>query len=82
MGCPVIISDRCGSYGETDDVRHQQNGFVYPYGSIAELAEKIKLLAQNSDLRKRFGDKSHEFAEIHQERAHRIVMNELIALSK
>jgi len=33
MGCSVIISDRCGSYGPTDDVQ-KNNGLVYPWGDI------------------------------------------------
>ena len=54
MGCAVILSDRCGSYGPTDDVQEGKNGFVYPFGNIDSLAEKIKLLAQNIELRKAF----------------------------
>jgi len=31
-GLPVVMSDRCGSYGPTDDVRVGLNGLVYVWG--------------------------------------------------
>jgi glycosyltransferase involved in cell wall biosynthesis len=37
VGCPVVLSDRCGSFGPTDDVREGINGFVYSFAEI-ELA--------------------------------------------
>jgi glycosyltransferase involved in cell wall biosynthesis len=78
MGCPVILSDRCGSYGPTDDVQEGKNGFVYPFGNIKILAEKIKLLVQNKELRKEFGNYSHAIGMTFQERSHFGMMNELI----
>jgi glycosyltransferase involved in cell wall biosynthesis len=42
MELPVIVSDRCGSFGQSDDVQEGKNGFVYPFGEIRALAEKIK----------------------------------------
>ena len=34
-GLPVVLSDRCGSYGPTDDVQPGINGFVYRCGDVA-----------------------------------------------
>jgi glycosyltransferase involved in cell wall biosynthesis len=78
MGCPVILSDHCGSYGPTDDVQEGKNGFVYPFGNIKILAEKIKLLVQNKELRKEFGNYSHAIGMTFQEQSHFGMMNELI----
>ena len=77
MGCPVILSDRCGSYGPSDDVQEGKNGFVYPFGDINALAEKIKLLAQNIELRKAFARYSHSLGMEFQERSHFGMMKEL-----
>jgi glycosyltransferase involved in cell wall biosynthesis len=78
MGCPVILSDHCGSYGPADDVQEGKNGFVYPFGNIKMLAEKIKLLVQDEAMRKEFGNYSHVLGMTFQERSHYGMMNELI----
>jgi glycosyltransferase involved in cell wall biosynthesis len=70
MGCPVVLSDRCGSYGETDDVQEGKNGFVYEFGNITELAAKIKTLAVDEEIRKSFGNYSHSIASAFQQRSH------------
>src|SRR5262245_10159772 len=54
MGCPVIISDRCGSYGTTDDVQPGRNGFVYQCGDVSALAAAIRRLAESPPLRQEF----------------------------
>lgn len=77
MGCPVIISDRCGSYGISDDVQVEKNGFVYPFGKISELANKIKELAGNSEKKIAFGSYSHKIAEGFQKRSHVEIIEEL-----
>jgi glycosyltransferase involved in cell wall biosynthesis len=41
MGLPVVVSDRCGSYGSDDDVRPGTNGFVYQCGNTKELSSII-----------------------------------------
>lgn len=76
MGCPVIISDRCGSYGATDDVQEGTNGCVYKFGDVSELAEKIKIL-MDTERRTKYGNASHEMATLFQERAHHGVLKEL-----
>ena len=78
MSCPVIISDRCGSHGPTDDVQENKNGFVYPCGDIAALADRIKRLLSNPDRRKQFSRYSHAVSEEFQSYAHKHVVHNLI----
>jgi glycosyltransferase involved in cell wall biosynthesis len=77
MGCPVIISDTCGSYGDYDDVQKNNNGYVFQFGNIEQLAKKIKQLAENSVLREEFGKYSHEIAVKFQQSAHDNVLVKL-----
>lgn len=46
-GLPVIVSDRVGSSGPTDDVRVGQNGLSYPYGDINQLTDSIRMLCDD-----------------------------------
>jgi glycosyltransferase involved in cell wall biosynthesis len=78
MGCPVIISDRCGSYGPNDDVQEDKNGFVFPFGDIGAMASQIKKLIADPDKRGRFGEYSSNIAVQFQERAHGLVLNDLL----
>lgn len=77
MGCPVIISDRCGSYGAEDDVQEGRNGFVFPFGDIQTLAAKVQFLI-NADIRRSFSQHSHALAVQFQRRAHLDILTELI----
>jgi glycosyltransferase involved in cell wall biosynthesis len=70
MGCPVILSDRCGSYGDEDDVQEEKNGYVFKFGNIEDLAAKIKWLATNNERRKAFADHSHNIAVSFQQKSH------------
>jgi glycosyltransferase involved in cell wall biosynthesis len=72
MGCPVIVSDRCGSYGQTDDVQPGKNGLVYKQGDTKELSECIKTLIIQPELRRRMAENSHKIGETHQQLAHNI----------
>lgn len=58
MGLPVVLSDRCGSYGPTDDVQVGRNGFVYPCGDTRALASLVARLAAAPDLRASMGHAS------------------------
>lgn len=78
MGCPVILSDRCGSYGETDDVQENKNGYVYNFGNIPELVEKIKTLVKDKKTRKEFGMYSHAIAVAFQNNSHYTMMEKLV----
>ncbi len=77
MGCPIIISDRCGSYGPNDDVQEGKNGFVYSFGNINQLSQKMAVLAINSDLRKSFGIYSHQISKSFQLCSHYEMLKEL-----
>ena len=70
MKCPLIISDRCGSYGPDDDLQPEKNGFVYKCADIKELAGKMEILAANSELRKQFGEYSHSYGQRSQAISH------------
>ncbi len=58
FGLPIIASDRVGTAG--DLVRNGENGFVYQVGDIDALAEYMRRLCADSDLRRRMGARSLE----------------------
>jgi len=70
MGCPVILSDYCGSYGSSDDVRQGRNGFVYTYGDINELCTYISALTKDIELRKTFSKNSEQISVSSQRLSH------------
>ncbi len=78
MGCPVVLSDRCGSYGEDDDVQVGRNGYTYPFGNIPELASTLKKLATNEDLRIRFGQYSHNLSLAFQRNSHHTILDKIL----
>jgi glycosyltransferase involved in cell wall biosynthesis len=79
MGCPVVVSDCCGSYGPTDDVQEGKNGYVFKFGNIDDLASKIGLLTNDVAMRERFGIYSHNLGTQFQKIAHFEVLNKLIS---
>lgn len=62
-GLPVIVSDRTGVWGPGDIVRDGENGFVYPCGDMDALAEAVRKLAADPDLRHRMGKRSAEIIQ-------------------
>lgn len=78
MGCPVILSNTCGSYGDTDDVQVNKNGFVYTFGNIEELSDKVVKLINDQQLCRQFGDHSRKISLKFQQRAHGESMQDLI----
>jgi glycosyltransferase involved in cell wall biosynthesis len=78
MGCPIILSDCCGSYGNTDDVQQEKNGYVFEFGNIEALAQMIKLLWKDEQKRKEFGKYSHNIAVQFQQKSHSGVIHELL----
>lgn len=69
-GLPVVLSDRCGSFGPTDDVRPGLNGFVYACGDAEQLANALLRLVEDSALLTRMGEESESIAKAHQALAH------------
>jgi glycosyltransferase involved in cell wall biosynthesis len=61
-GLPVIVSDRVGCVGPSDDVREGQNGIVYPCGDIAALERALRRIADDSALRRSMAAASLEIA--------------------
>lgn len=78
MGLPVVLSDRCGSYGENDDVQEGKNGFVYAFGNIEEMSNKVIKLMEDKELYKRFSDYSVKISRVFQKRAHGECLADLI----
>lgn len=50
MGCPIITTDKTGSWGSYDDVQENYNGYVYEYGNIKQLSDKIIALISNNKM--------------------------------
>lgn len=69
-GLPIVLSDRCGSYGPNDDVQPERNGFVHRCGDVAQLARWIRTLADDAALRERMGAASREISLRAQALAH------------
>lgn len=61
-GLPVVVSDRVGSVGPTDDMRPGVNGIEYPFGNLAVLADAIERLVLDEGFRKRMGEGSRRIA--------------------
>ena len=77
-GLPVLISNRCGSYGPSDDVRHGLNGFVYSCGNVEAIVAYILRFASDCDLRVRMGMESMVIAKANQRLAHGRSLKQLI----
>ena len=78
MSCPVVLSDRCGSYGPDDDVQEGKNGYVFRCGDAGDLADKIIGLIKDPDARRIFGAYSHALGERFQQRSHEGFVPELL----
>jgi glycosyltransferase involved in cell wall biosynthesis len=64
-GLPVVVSNRVGSAGPTDDVQVGKNGWVYECGEIAALAKILGTLILDSDARSRASEHSRELGKLH-----------------
>ncbi len=53
-GLPIVTTDTPGC---REVVRHGDNGFLVPVGDVSQLAEALKLLIQNPELRDRMGER-------------------------
>ncbi|WAL62763.1 glycosyltransferase family 4 protein [Thermocoleostomius sinensis] len=59
VGCPPILSDRCGNWGYSDTVQHRYNGLVYPYGQVDALVQAILSLT-DAETRRLYSERSQE----------------------
>lgn len=82
MGCPILISDKCGSYGPNDDVQNGYNGLVYKCGDIVELAYKMNQLLLNQEQRNYFGMNSRKFAMNAQYLAHQVGLKKALVFTE
>lgn len=82
MGLPVVLSDRCGSYGESDDVQVGKNGFVYTFGDIEEMSTKVIALMDDKVLYDTFSAYSLQISRHFQKRAHGLCLDDLIGKIK
>jgi glycosyltransferase involved in cell wall biosynthesis len=59
-GVPMVVTD-CGALREL--VKDGERGFVVPVGDSAALADRLKTLADDADLRERMGRAAREEVE-------------------
>ncbi|ABD10670.1 hypothetical protein ThrDRAFT_00974 [Frankia casuarinae] len=59
-GLPVVVSDRVGSTGPTDDVRPGRNGRVHPVGDVDALARILGELRARPDVLARMAQESEK----------------------
>lgn len=69
-GLPVVISDRCGSYGPMDDVRVGLNGFVYQCGNVADLTRRVMYVLNEPAVHSAMSAASTRLGREHQALAH------------
>ncbi|MET1160018.1 MAG: glycosyltransferase family 4 protein [Thermoprotei archaeon] len=60
---PVIISDTANFIGRT--VQHMFNGLVFRYGDVRSLAQTIRMLFEDENLRKKLGVNAFNYAYEH-----------------
>jgi glycosyltransferase involved in cell wall biosynthesis len=64
-GLPVVASDMVGSIGPSDDVQVGRNGWSYPAGDAGALAQALKTLIDDPELRRRAGAESEKLGQLH-----------------
>jgi glycosyltransferase involved in cell wall biosynthesis len=64
-GLPVVVSDRIGSTGPTDDVQVEVNGWEYPNGDEAGLSKILAHLIDHPNVRIQSGARSRELGHLH-----------------
>lgn len=69
-GLPVVISDRCGSYGPSDDVQPGLNGFVYRCGDVAHLESSVSSIVDHEEVQTMMANESRSIAVNNQALAH------------
>lgn len=70
LGLPAIISDKCGSWGPSDDVQVGVNGLVFPVGDARRLAGCVRAVVEGEGILRQYGAASRAIGAAHQKRAH------------
>jgi glycosyltransferase involved in cell wall biosynthesis len=83
-GLPVVVSDRVGSAGPTDDVQVGRNGWVYPNGDEARLTQILTNLMDHPEVRAQSTVHSREIGLLHSSSrcATRFVDGALLAIER
>lgn len=76
MGCPILVADTTGSWGENDDVQPNKNGFVYTHGNIEELKQFLLNIIQDRLLE--FSHYSIKISRKFQQLSHCDVLKQII----
>ncbi|MCB0084306.1 MAG: glycosyltransferase family 4 protein, partial [Caldilineaceae bacterium] len=79
-GLPVVLSDKCGSYGPTDDVRPGLNGFTYRCGDVGNLS-RVLLYVLGGDVQVRMGKASLRISRYQQKLAHGEALTQALTVS-
>ena len=79
-GLPVVLSNRCGSYGPTDDVQPGLNGLVYKCGDIRDMATRLLQVLDDRELHAHMSEASERAGREHQALAHGIALTEALAV--
>jgi glycosyltransferase involved in cell wall biosynthesis len=79
-GLPVVLSDRCGSYGPSDDVQPGLNGLVYRCGDVSDLSRCVMHVLDDESLRAHMGEASTRIGRAHQALAHGTALRQALTI--
>lgn len=79
-GLPVVLSDRCGSYGPSDDVRPGLNGFVYRCSDVEQLAASVSAIIDQPGASALMAIESRAIADQNQALAHGKALRQALRL--
>jgi glycosyltransferase involved in cell wall biosynthesis len=79
-GLPIILSNQCGSYGPTDDVRSGLNGFVYRCGDLRDMSRNVLYVLGDHDVREGMGEASGRLGRENQKLAHGVALKQALAI--
>jgi glycosyltransferase involved in cell wall biosynthesis len=57
---PVIVSSKCGA---SEIIQSYENGLIFDQTKPEEMAQKVNLLLDNADLRKKLGEHAYEYVK-------------------
>ncbi len=81
-GLPVVLSDRCGSYGPSDDIRPGFNGFVYRCGDVDNLTQQLEFIINSNEIRYEMSKRSTQSSRFHQKLAHGEALQQALLILK